>query len=931
MVLAGIGATAAISVMGVVLAGFMVYQSYANELVPPDELAINQPSFGAIVLDRHDRVLYEYVDDRAGLRRPTPLTEIAPAFLAATISTEDNSFFTNPGVNIQGLARAVWENSPFGGTEIFGGSGGSSITQQLVKNVYIDESARSERWSSDGINRKVQEIVYALELTGEYNKSRILEWYVNQISYGGVFNGVEAATLGYLGKPASELTLAEAALLAGIPQSPAAYDPRTQPEAAEIRRNQVLDLMVRQSPIQIGEDEFFTVTQADADAAKNEPIVIQQTQFDMLAPHWVLSYIEPKLREMLGCPSRAEMQQEFNAGTRGALLGRPGEGCTPLFTEGLIVRTTLDLELQDGVTEILEEQIQRFEESSNTRNGSIMVMDPHTGEILVMVGSRDYYRDDIDGRNNNATACNSPGSALKPFVFLAAFEEFGWGPGTYMLDTPVTYTDIHGDEFTPRNPAGDFAGPITIRNALGNSLNIPANKAADAVGPQNVVELGRRVGFVDSFRMDGCAGWSGGDGYGPAIATGGVDVTLEEVMYGYTTLATGGIMRGQEPTRPHDDDERQMDPVSILYIEDNQGVVRWDIRDKLREARVVDEGYAYLVWDVLTDSNARCRTFGCGLNVSNYTAGVKTGTSQPYLDDDPVCGGQIGETWAFGYSPDLVVGVWAGNADNSCLTSITSADLAFNAMSNAFNLAHEGRSVTVYERPDSVVEADACVPSGGRPTPRCQVTTRDLWVEGDEPSQDDTWWREVEIDIRNGNLASSLTPPVFRQRQVMLVIPAGVMSSETASEWARVLGIRLAPSQESDGRGDIPEDFEPPEGMEVPGLPSTPTPTPSTPGTPGSPASAEAAIFLPVAGAQYATIVQVIGRAEAPDFRGYRLEVAGPDGSWSTFHQSSEPQRGGMLGVLNVSGMPAGDYTIRLVVESGGGEQSSSVSIRVNN
>ena len=203
------------------------YRSYASELVPPNELALNNPSMGAKILDRNGTLLYEYVDDKQGIRLPISLRDVNPAFLAATIATEDANFFSNPGVNPRGLARAAWENfNPLADSgELLQGTGGSSITQQLVKNVYIPEDQRHER----SIDRKMREIVYSLELTKRYDKAQILEWYVNQISYGGIYTGVEAASQGYFGKPARDLTLAEAALLAGIPQSPASLRPGGKP------------------------------------------------------------------------------------------------------------------------------------------------------------------------------------------------------------------------------------------------------------------------------------------------------------------------------------------------------------------------------------------------------------------------------------------------------------------------------------------------------------------------------------------------------------------------------------------------------------------------------------------------------------------------------------------------------------------------------
>ncbi len=618
------------------------------------------------------------------------------------------------------------------------------------------------------------------------------------------------------------------------------------------------------------------------------------------------------------------MQLEVQAGTRDLLLGRPGEGCEALFTQGLVVTTTLDLDLQKRVEVELRDQIDEYEESSNTHNGAMMVMDPKTGEILVMVGSRDYYNDEIDGRNNNAIACNSPGSSFKPFAYLATFEQLGWGPGTMILDAPVKYTDANGNEFTPSNPLHDYAGPITIRNALGNSLNIPANKAAAAVGSQGVVDEARKVGFVDTFRLDGCSGYGG---YGPAIATGGVDVTLAEMMYGYSTLAAAGTMHGQEPITAHDSDERQADPVSILKIVDNLGTVRWDIADKKREIQVVDPGYAYLIWSILTDSSARCRTFGCGLNIPGYTVAVKTGTSEPYSADDPVCGGKIGETWAFGYSPDLVVGVWAGNADNSCLVNISSASLAFYAMSDVFTMAHEGIETTGFAQPDDVVQAEICEPSGLLPTSLCGLRSTDLFVQGDIPTQTDTWWQKVKLDKRNGKLATSKTPSQYVEEKVMLVLPPDWLDKtkeenltdeqkqerDSILQWAKALGVEIAPTEESDNTG--------------------PTGGTGSTGSAGS-VDAGAAILSPSNGRTVSGSAQILGSASVENFDQYTLEYGfGPNPSeWTNIITVPLERKLGVLGVWDTTALPPGGYTIRLVVtDKDGKAYVSTVIVSVDN
>ena len=681
--LIALGGVAEIGMLAVVASAIIVYEIYADDLVPPDQLAINEPSYGAKILDRNGTLLYEYVDDKSGLRRPVALEEVSEAFLAATIATEDDSFFSNPGVNFRGLARAGAENIGLGDGDAFGGSGGSSITQQLVKNVYISEEERQERWSQQGINRKLKETVYAMELTERYAKEQILEWYVNQISYGGVYNGIEAAALGYLGKSAKDLTLAEAAMIAGIPQSPSDYDPVNNPEGALQRRNQILELMLRRVPIQIGWDKSLTVTPEEVEAARQEPLQISDRRFPIEAPHFVLQYVQPQLEALWGHDD--------------------------LLKAGLVVTTSLDLDLQYRTAEIMERWIREYENVSNSHDGSMMIMDPKTGEILVMLGSRDYWNDALQGKNNNATSCNSPGSAFKPFAYLTTFLELGWAPGTMILDTPASFPQGPGLEpFVPRNPAGNFQGPVSLRNALGNSLNVPANKAAAAVGPNRVVAQAQKMGFADTFKV-GPGGCSASDFYGPAVATGGVSVTLEEMMIGYSVLANGGVMRGMPAPNPADAKERPIDPVTILNVTDAKGQTRFDIEKNRQEQRVVEEEYTYLLWDVLSDPQAQCLTFGCGgITIPGYKAAVKTGTSEPFARGHP-CAGRIGETWTFAYSPDLVVGIWAGNSDNDCITNIFSTSISFRSARDVFSTAHEGRPTTQMARPPEVVGAE-----GGR-------------------------------------------------------------------------------------------------------------------------------------------------------------------------------------------------------------------------
>ncbi|HXH22293.1 MAG TPA: transglycosylase domain-containing protein [Dehalococcoidia bacterium] len=848
---AGLAAVLVVGLIVVVALAIALYRSYAADFVPPEEAAVNRPSAGARVYDRNGVLLYQYVDDREGLRNPVRLSDVSAAFLAATIATEDFNFFSNPGVNHKGLVRAALENlNPFqDDKDLLEGAGGSSITQQLVKNVYISPEDRTKR----SIDRKMREVVYALELTKRYPKKQILEWYVNQINYGGVYSGVEAASQGYFGKPAKDLTLAEAALLAGIPQSPASYDPRTSLQAAIERRNDVLALLASHPRIAIGQDVYFVPDQAEIQAAMQEPVEVLPPRFPIEAPHFVLTYVGPQLEAMYG---------------RSAVLH-----------DGLIVTTSLDLELQRRSQEILERWIQAFEASSNTHNGAMMIMTPDNGEVLVMIGSRDYYREDIDGQVNNLLARNSPGSSFKPFVYLTTFLELGWSPGTIIQDSPITYREVNGDVFQPQNPTvNSYRGNISIRDALGNSLNVPAFKAAQIVGVDKVVQQAKKLGFTTLVGQ-----------YGPSIAIGGVDLTPAELTYGYTVLANGGVMVGQDAVAPGRPDLSQLQPVSILRVTDARGEVRFDIERERRKRRILPEEHAFLVTNILTDPRATCVTFGCGgIQVPGYQVAVKTGTSQPYDPRGPNRG-KIGETWAFGYTRDFVVGVWAGNSDNSPLVNILSTSISFRAMRDAMLAAYAGRPQTPWEQPAGVARSRTCMhapalpstvfaPAPGAPALRTGAS---------RPGQCADDWV-----VRGGNDGAA------RQEPPPLEVPPGMRAVD------RRTGMPAEPT--------TPTEFVELRPVETP---EAPQPAPQQPEpTRAAPAGGSAAIASPGGGSVSGAVV-VRGTASSPDMLYYRLEYSGPSGVWSSIGQWSTPVVSDALATWSTAGLPPGQYTLRLTVQ----------------
>lgn len=622
---------------GVVVAVLSIYRGYVDDLPADPRAAFEDEVLGpAQIFDRHGTLLYEFEDENEGLRNPVSLRDVSEWVIKATIATEDNSFYDNPGVNVRGLARAGLENFTDIDTGMLQGSGGSSITQQLVKNVFIPYEQRYER----NVDRKLKETALALELTRKYSKAQILEWYLNTIHYGNRTNGIEAAARRYFGVHASELTLGQAALLAGLPQSPARYDPYRYPEAAIARQHEVLDLMVHHGHI----------TEAEAAAAKAEPPRFELKDTFIKAPHWVF-YVRDQLIAQFG-------ERTFKSG-------------------GLRVTTTLDLALNERAEQIIKEKIAFYESprggNCQCHNGALVAIDNRTGEILAMVGSRDYWRVDIEGENNNAIAIKQPGSALKPLVYLAAFMK-GWNPGTLIYDQPTRFlSKVEGNRreyFMPSGPNRTWHGPMTARSALGNSINTPAVKAAGYVGVSNFIDLAHKMGLKT---MDDK------ENYGVSIATGGSNLTLLDLTYAYSVLANNGEMRGAPALGPKfgvppNPEHRKLDPVAILKVTNANGEVLYEYNeDAPGRVQVVPPGYAYQVTDILKDNDAKRLTYGnaeaqFGMPDRRPVA-AKTGTQQGPRDI-----GSVLSTWNFGYTPDLTVGVWVGNQDNKLVNpNLTSA------------------------------------------------------------------------------------------------------------------------------------------------------------------------------------------------------------------------------------------------------------------
>ncbi|MBI4498269.1 MAG: transglycosylase domain-containing protein [Chloroflexi bacterium] len=790
-----------------------VYTYYARDLPAPETVETRATPSSTLIYDRNGRLLYEIFDPRYGRRQYIPLAEISPYLVQATIATEDHDFYLNSGINLRGVTRA-FVSILFNLDDPEDFQGGSSITQQLVKNVLIPEDERTQKL----VSRKIKEAILAHALTQRYSKNQILEWYLNEVFYGNLSYGIEAAAQAYFGKSARDLTLAEAAMLAGLPQAPAFHSPLVDPARAKRRQQDVLNLMVRQGYI----------TSAEAEAAAQVELQYQPSRITIEAPHFVM-YVRDLLEQRYGRYA--------------------------LYRKGLRVTTTLDLDLQNYAQDLVRNYIAANGRRFNANNASLVAIDPKTGEILVMVGSADYFSADIQGQVNMATAERQPGSTFKPITYLTSFLK-GWGPATVVEDTPLTYVDDLGRVWEPQNVDKTFRGRVAIRTALANSMNIPAVRAILFVGVDNVLDMAHQMGITTLTRKN----W-----YGPALTLGGGEVKLLDLVYAYTVLANNGTMRGQfvapEARKPG---FRELEPTAILKVEDMEGNVLKEYAPVDRE--VVPAPYAYLITSILSDNEARALLFGRNnpLFLRDRPAAAKTGTTEDNRDN-----------WTIGYTPDVVAGVWVGNTDNtemfrSALSFATAATLWHDFMVKF----HEGKPVTPFERPPGLVEVDVCAGSGLPAGPACPNKRQEIFVQGQVPKiRDNGGTRFVLFDRTTGQPATPNTPPEHIEERLITAVPIEVSDR-------------------------YPGQDLPPQSELAPALRD------------------RVRIASPESGSTVTGLLTITGSANSDRFTGYVLEY-GPGTNpttWTTIVAAKQPVDDGVLGTLDTSKLSGGVATLRLTV-----------------
>ena len=509
--------------------------------------------------------------------------QIPDVVRVATVAAEDDTFYKNPGIDPLAILRAFVVDIQSGDTK----QGGSTITQQLARNAFLNRDKT--------IQRKILEAVYAIKIDRKYTKDQILDAYLNQVPYGSNAYGIETASETYFNKPASQLTLDEAALLAAMTKAPSYYSPYGNNTADLVaRQKEILERIAKLNP----EEQQTVAIALQTDTLKK---IVPLTQ-NIQAPHFVFYVL-------------AQLQQQY--------------GTQMLEEGGLKIYTTLDYDKQQLAQQVISENAPYISKEYGASNAGLVAIDPRSGQVLAMVGSEDYYNQAADGQVNVTTSPRQPGSSFKPFVYAKAFED-GFQPETRVLDAQTDFgPDGSGRDYVPRNYDGQFHGVVSMRQALAESLNIPAIKTLRAVGISSALEMAHRLGITTLNQPQR---------YGLSLVIGGGEVTLLDETSGYSVFANDGKRNPVDP---------------ILKIVDSKGnVIRQNTPQNLP---VLDPQIARKIDSILSDNSARVPIFGPNnkMAIPGYTVAVKTGTTQEFRD-----------AWTVGFTPDIAVGVWAGNNDD---------------------------------------------------------------------------------------------------------------------------------------------------------------------------------------------------------------------------------------------------------------------------
>ncbi|MGB5018143.1 MAG: PBP1A family penicillin-binding protein [Candidatus Moraniibacteriota bacterium] len=568
-----------------VLATVGIFAYIAKDLPSPGKVNKRFIAESTKIYDRTgEHLLYEVHGEEK--RTLIPFSEMPESLRAATLTLEDQDFYSHHGIKLTSIVRAIVKDVLHQGAA----QGGSTITQQFVKNSLLTNEKT--------LIRKVKEVILSIEVEQKFSKDEILEMYLNEIPYGSNAYGIEAATQTYFGKHAKELSLDEAAILASLPKAPSTYSPYgSRTEQLKIRQEVAIKNMAR-----LG---YITEDQAKEAIAVDVLKKILPQKNIIAAPHFVMfvkEYLDQKYGEL------------------------------SIEQSGLRVYTTLDWDKQMAAEQAVREGAEK-NMKWKASNAALVAMDPKTGQILAMVGSKDYFDSAIDGQVNVTIRERQPGSSMKPYIYLTAFEK-GYSPDTLLYDTPTQFDTNEEKKYEPQNYDGKFRGPISMKEALPQSLNIPAVKTLYLVGVNDAVKTAKNLGITTLNYPDR---------YGLSLVLGGGEVKLIDHVHAYASLAAGGVKRQQS---------------ALLRVEDAHGNILEEYKSDPGE-RVIEEKYVAILDHVMSTNAYRAPVFGENnpLRFDNRQVAAKTGTTNEFRD-----------AWTVGFAPSIAVGVWVGNNNNDPMT-----------------------------------------------------------------------------------------------------------------------------------------------------------------------------------------------------------------------------------------------------------------------
>ncbi len=572
---------------GALLLGFCFITLWIYLLIPINKELI-EPNESIIIFDQNKQKLYEILQKNQEKSQYIEYEQISSYFIKAIVATEDKRFYKHNGVDYLGVSRAIKDNILIGRVV----SGASTISQQLARNILKNKNR--------GLKTKIEETLFAMRLEKQFSKEKILELYANKVSFGGVLIGIESASWAIFDKPASNLDLAEASFLAGIPKSPTKYSPFDNFKETKKRQEFVLKRMLEEN----------LINQVQYNDAINEELKINKEQNPIKTPHFVFYLLNEK-------------QEEFEKAKK----------------ENNKIYTTINAGLQEQVEDIINSHLELIGKQHNISNSAVLVFEAKTGKILVMAGSKDYFDDNIDGNVNVLLAKRQVGSTLKPFLYLLAFMELGWNEKTTILDEPVAFETSVALPWEPKNYDLDYRGEVSVREALAQSLNIPATKTLNEVGTNKFLVFLQKLGMFTVNKNED---------YGLSVALGTPDIRPIDLAYAYGLLAREG--KNFE-----------------FQVIENENIFQGE--------QILPKNKVLEITDILSDNQARIDAFGENSVLDfDYSVAVKTGTTRNFRDN-----------YCIGYTSEVVVLVWVGNSDGSNMrnvSGITGAGPLFHKIMN---------------------------------------------------------------------------------------------------------------------------------------------------------------------------------------------------------------------------------------------------------